>query len=88
MGVNRFIKASNKIYENELEQIYWDKYYTGLLDFMLYNKKLTKTQQKQIVEELIRIELHKKELHSKLAKKLSKTEHWQSLKHYNENLKK
>ena len=82
------LKANKFIYEFQLEQLYWDRYYSGLLDFLIYNPKISKEKITEIHLELINILTHKEKLKKKLKNRLEKTYYWDSERRYKEKLKK
>jgi len=86
--MDNLIKASNYIYDFQLEQLYWDRYYVSLLDFITYNPKLSKEKLKKIHIELSNVLKHKEKLQKKLNKRLEKTYYWDSERRYKEKLKK
>ena len=86
--MDNLLKASNFIYDFQLEQLYWDRYYNGLLDFLTYNPEISKAKAKKIHKELSNIIKHKEKLQKKLKKRLEKTYYWDSERRYKEKLKK
>lgn len=50
--------VSKKIYDFQIEMIYWDKYIIGLTDFLLF-EKVSKANRYRIQHEITRIEFHK-----------------------------
>lgn len=55
---DRQLFVSKKIYDFQIEMIYWDKYISGLTDFLLY-EKVSKANRYRIQHEITRIEFHK-----------------------------
>ncbi len=55
---DRQLFVSKKIYEFQIEMIYWDKYISGLTDYILY-EKLTKANIYRIQNEITRVEFYK-----------------------------
>ena len=55
---DRQLFVSKKIYDFQIEMIYWDKYISGLTDFLLY-EKVSKGNRYRIQHEITRIEFHK-----------------------------
>jgi len=55
---DRQLFVSRKIYDFQIEMIYWDKYISGLSDFLLY-EKVSKANRYRIQHEITRIEFHK-----------------------------
>ncbi len=49
---------SKKIYDFQIEMIYWDRYISGLTDFILY-EKLTNANKYKIQNEITKIEFYK-----------------------------
>lgn len=49
---------SKKIYDFQIEMIYWDRYISGLNDFILY-EKLTNANKYKIQNEITKIEFYK-----------------------------
>jgi hypothetical protein len=52
------LNISKKIYDFQIEMIYWDKYIGGLKDFLLY-QNVTKSNKYKIQNEITRIESYK-----------------------------
>lgn len=65
--------ASKRIHKFELDMIFWSKYVCGLYDYIMYNK-LKPQQKKEILDEVVRVELH-------IDREKRKIETW--LKKYN-----
>jgi len=55
---DRQLFVSKKIYDFQIEMIYWDKYISGLTDYILY-EKLTKANIYRIQNEITRVEFYK-----------------------------
>ena len=55
---DRQLFISKKIYDFQIEMIYWDKYISGLSDFILY-EKLNKEKIYRIQNEITRVEFYK-----------------------------
>ena len=55
---DRQLYISKKIYDFQIEMIYWDRYISGLTDFILY-EKLTNANKYKIQNEITRIEFYK-----------------------------
>jgi hypothetical protein len=55
---DRQLFVSKKIYDFQIEMIYWDKYISGLTDYILY-EKLTKVNIYRIQNEITRVEFYK-----------------------------
>jgi hypothetical protein len=49
---------SKKIYDFQIEMIYWDRYISGLTDFILY-EKLTNANKYKLQNEITKIEFYK-----------------------------
>ncbi len=55
---DRQLFVSKKIYDFQLEMIYWDRYISGLNDYLMY-EKVSKVNKYRIQHEITRIEFHK-----------------------------
>lgn len=55
---DRQLFVSKRIYEFQIEMIYWDKYISGLTDYILY-EKLSKAKIYRIQNEITRVEFYK-----------------------------
>lgn len=55
---DRQLFVSKKIYDFQIEMIYWDKYINGLNDFLMY-EEISKENRYRIQHEITRIEFHK-----------------------------
>jgi len=49
---------SKKIYDFQIEMIYWDRYISGLNDYLMY-EKVSKANKFRIQHEITRVEFHK-----------------------------
>ena len=67
---DRQLFVSKKIYEFQIEMIYWDKYISGLTDFILY-EKISKANKYRIQNEITRIEFYKYKREVKFKEYLS-----------------
>jgi len=55
---DRQLFVSKRIYDFQIEMLYWDKYISGLSDYILY-EKLTKSKIYRIQNEITRVEFYK-----------------------------
>jgi len=55
---DRQLFISKKIYDFQIEMIYWDKYISGLNDFILYGN-LSKSNKYRIQNEITRVQFYK-----------------------------
>ena len=81
--MDKLQKISKKVYNYQIDMCYYDSYYNGLQDFLLYNGTiLTKQQIESITNELVSIKLYIKKLQKKIQKRLKKRDFWLSEKYY------
>ena len=56
---DRQLFVSKKIYDFQIEMLYWDRYICGLTDYLIYEKKISKADRYRIQNEITRVEFYK-----------------------------
>ncbi len=68
---DRQLFVSKKIYDFQIEMLYWDRYICGLTDYLIYEKKISKADRYRIQNEITRVEFHKYKREVKFKEYLS-----------------
>ena len=85
--MDRLIKINTYVYDFQIELIYWNNYYSSLIDFLEYSKNLSKEKKQRLHKEMADVKLNIIQLQKKLERRLKRTHYWESEKYYNEKFK-